>query len=137
MASRLNGWQRIGIVLSIAWAIGGGLWGSYLGVIETRRTIAISNLCYHEIDRALSNMSADDLLAQLDAGENGTPDQLSDQERCVRGFEAWSFAADLDFHWYVAALVAIAPIALAWLVIYGVVGVARWIIRGFQEARRA
>ena len=28
MAAMLNGWQRIGIVASVLWAIGGGLWGT-------------------------------------------------------------------------------------------------------------
>ena len=28
---RLNGWQRIGVILSVAWIIGGGLWLLHLG----------------------------------------------------------------------------------------------------------
>ena len=26
---RLNGWQRIGVIASVCWAIGGGLWINY------------------------------------------------------------------------------------------------------------
>jgi len=29
---RLNGWQRIGIVLSVVWVIGGGLWGNAIAI---------------------------------------------------------------------------------------------------------
>jgi hypothetical protein len=32
MRVRLNGWQRIGIVLSVIWAIGGGLWGNAIAI---------------------------------------------------------------------------------------------------------
>jgi hypothetical protein len=31
MRVRLSGWQRVGIVLSVTWAIGGGMWGAYIG----------------------------------------------------------------------------------------------------------
>ena len=29
---RLNGWQRIGIVLSVVWAALGGLWGNHIAI---------------------------------------------------------------------------------------------------------
>ena len=42
---RLNGWQRIGIVLSVLWAIFGGLWG----------TLNIVRPTNDEINRCLVN----------------------------------------------------------------------------------
>jgi hypothetical protein len=40
MRVRLNGWQRIGIVLSVLWAIVGGLWGYHIATQEAVATPA-------------------------------------------------------------------------------------------------
>ena len=34
LPDHLNGWQRIGVVLSVVWAVTGAWWGSYIGTHE-------------------------------------------------------------------------------------------------------
>ncbi|HAH65248.1 MAG TPA: hypothetical protein DCL72_07185 [Rhizobiales bacterium] len=41
--------------------------------------------------------------------------------------------ADADtYKWKVAALTGLAPIPIAWLLVYGLIGLVRWIRQGFK-----
>jgi hypothetical protein len=37
-------------------------------------------------------------------------------------------------YWWNAAIFGLAPIPIVWLIIYGIVGIGRWIRRGFSSA---
>jgi hypothetical protein len=81
---RLSEWQRIGIVISVVWAIGATLWTTH--DILTMNVPAIS----------FGSVEAD-----------------------IRRAVPW---------------VALAPIPLAWLLVWGLVALVRWIRRGFQPS---
>jgi hypothetical protein len=46
---RLNGWQRIGLVVSIVWVLAGGLWGNKIALDEAGRLTRVQlNACVAE-----------------------------------------------------------------------------------------
>jgi hypothetical protein len=51
---------------------------------------------------------------------------------CNRKFKADWPAAVAD-HWYWAALYTLVPIPIVWLIVYGLVGLVRWIVAGFSQ----
>ena len=97
---RLNGWQRMGIVLSVVWAIVGGIWGL--------------------------NLVVDPIWAEW---RFCITQQPVDWEGC-RQSRALQIAG--PGKWYGAAIVGLTPIPIAWLIVYGIVGLVRWIRAGFQ-----
>lgn len=104
----LNGWQRmIGVVASVCLLIGGTTWIDF-SVTDQLRKRAVSE--YH-------------------ACQEKAPE---DQPPCPA-----KFARDLrpatHFHWQ-AALYALIPIPIVWLIIYGLVALMRWIK---ADSRRA
>jgi hypothetical protein len=103
MRIRLNGWQRIGIVLSVIWAIGGGIWGNNLGIHEGDWVIRRLEYC----------------LARE-----------TDPAPCHAEFDKY-YPRAIATHWASAAIVGLVPIPLVWLMIYGLIGLWRWIRRGF------
>jgi hypothetical protein len=103
---RLNGWQRIGIVASVLWVIGGGIWGNSLG------------------------LAPGEYVAQ--AYEQCLLSSYSDREACSARFERdWPEA--IKYHWHLAAAFAFLPIPLAWLAVGGLVILVRWIRAGFTQ----
>jgi heme/copper-type cytochrome/quinol oxidase subunit 2 len=92
---RLNGWQRIGIVLSLVWAVVGGLWG---------RKAALTPFL----------------------------DCLSDTGNLNFCQSQYQWA--IDQVWLFALIFGLAPIPIAWLLVYIVVWTVRWIRRGFQPS---
>jgi hypothetical protein len=102
----LNGWQRIGIVASVCWAIVGGLWVNSLVIDNLGASVSA------ELTSCLHN-------PEMDWGS------------CNRKFKADWPAAVAD-HWYWAALYTLVPIPIVWLIVYGLVGLVRWIVAGFR-----
>jgi hypothetical protein len=50
-SSRLNGWQRIGIVASIVWVLAGGFWGNKIALEEAAsRTSSELGACVAEYE---------------------------------------------------------------------------------------
>src|SRR5215472_92402 len=106
---RLNGWHRIGIVLSMLWAVMGGLWGNHIAI---QRGGAIPIAHYKSC------------ISQPDY----------DDDECTAAFDE-EYAAGLRDHWAFAVIMAgLIPIPVAWLLVYIVVWTARWIRRGFQPS---
>jgi hypothetical protein len=106
MRLRFKGWQRIGIVASVLWFFGGGLWGNKIGLHEGDYVTRAYTLC---IDEA--------------SGE-----QWKSCESTFR--HDWPLA--IQYHWWYAAIIGIVPIPIAWLVTYGLIGLFHWIRRGFR-----
>lgn len=105
---RLNGWQRIGMVVSLVWVIGGGLWGNSVGLSQGGYVAEAYKRC---------------LAAHFD--DTGWA-------ACSAQFKKdWPEA--IKYHWHYAAAFAFIPIPLAWLVVRGLVGLVRWIRAGFSR----
>jgi hypothetical protein len=100
---RLGSWHRLGLVLSVVWFLGAGLYEKY---VETARYEAGYASSY------ASCISADVDLCQLAARVHGDSFLVS---------------------WPYVALVALAPIIVAWISIYIIVLITNWIRRGFTE----
>jgi hypothetical protein len=59
---------------------------------------------------------------------------ITDLSTCVQNFN--KDLANAEFwRWGMYALVALGPIPIAWLVVYGLIVIVRWIRRGFQPLR--
>ena len=106
---RLNGWQRIGIIVSILWALGGGFWGNEIGLHQGDFAVTVERDCSEAPN---ANFAACE--AQFD--------------------KDWSEA--IKYHWYYAAFLGLVPIPLGWLSIYGVVGLVKWVRKGFTSPRQ-
>jgi hypothetical protein len=108
MRVRLNGWQRIGIVLSVLWIIVAGLWANYQSIQQRTQTLEfLFQTCV-----AFHNFNYND------------PD-------CLRDFNAQYLGA-IKGQWVDTAIVALVPIPIAWLLAWIVFVVVRWIRRGFD-----
>ena len=113
---RLNGWQRIGVVASVCWFVGGGLWinglvGDYLGapvVAELRRCLEARSI-----------------------QPDGTIPADTDWGPCNKQFQV-AFPIAVAGHWFYAAVYALIPIPIVWLIVWGLVALGRWIRAGFK-----
>ena len=116
---RLNGWQRIGVVLSVIWIVAGGLW--------TRSVLIESQ---GEFARTRYRMC----LANHSIQPDGSIPADTDWKRCDRQFDA-DWKRDVTDHWDgvngLNAAFTLAPLLVAWLLVYAIVGLVRWIRAGF------
>jgi hypothetical protein len=116
---RLSGWQRIGVVLSVAWIVAGGLWTRSV-LIESQGAFAVARhrscLDRHSIQ------------------PDGRVPADTDWSQCNRQFDA-DWKRDVTDHWDgvngMNLAFTLAPLLLAWLLVYGIVGIVRWIRAGF------
>jgi hypothetical protein len=96
VGSYLNGWTRIGLVISIAWALGAGYWGYELGNRwnESAREDASSRLyqCLNDENLGPSSEICEQREREMDR---------------IRAYQ-----------WPVAALVGLGPIPIAWAAAY-------------------
>ena len=101
---RLNGWQRIGIVLSVLWAIAAGvhLWLGWQTV-----SYGYWRVYYHCVFTPGND-------------ENSCQSAQEDAEK-----------KPTEYVWVMLPL-ALAVIPIAWLLVYIIVWTVRWIRRGFQ-----
>ncbi len=101
---RLNGWQRIGVVVSCLWAIGGAFLGHDYGI--------------HQGDYVLRALAR-------------CLEHQTDWDPCHQAFSRdWPVA--IADHWLYAAVVGLIPIPLGWLGAYGGIALVRWIRSGFK-----
>jgi hypothetical protein len=115
---RLNGWQRIGVVLSILWFFVGGFLGNQEAIREgADPAIAIYGMCMDAAHGRENNNPKYDVAAALD--------------ECGREFIKNDTAWTAD-HWYVALFVGLVPIPLAWLLVWGLISLYRWMGAGFR-----
>jgi hypothetical protein len=111
MNVHLNGWQRIGIILTIIWAIIGFSWANQIAIDTLGAGV-----------RAAHTRCLDELSAQPDGREPTD----ADWGRCNRAF-ARDWTPAVAYHWRYAAAFALVPIPFAWLIGYGLVALRRWI----------
>jgi hypothetical protein len=106
---RLNGWQRIGLVASVIWAIGAPI---YLDNAADRNADETFYLVYDSCRDVPSN----------------------DPNQCFqRASRAHDNVPRYTFNSANGALTALVPIGLGWLVAYALVYLVRWIGAGFAK----
>jgi hypothetical protein len=106
---RLNGWQRIGIVASVAWAIGAYVYTNSQQDWASQH----ANLCF-AIERERD--VRDDAEARV--------------AECYRKFNR-NLPIALAQQRSDAIALALVPVPLGWLLAYGVLWLVRWVRRGF------
>jgi hypothetical protein len=100
MKVHLSMWQRLGVVASVLWMLGGGLW--------MRSRYADMSLVHYGMTRdACAGSEGECLQAANDAA-----DQV------------------LKSSWPEVVSFALAPIILGWVLAYAIVWTARWILAG-------
>jgi hypothetical protein len=118
----MGGWVRIGIVLSVLWILVGGFWGNNTAINDA------SKLTSAQVESCVSANKAR-LRAQ---GDNSEPyDKI--------WTPCWAehtknYMTNVEGHWWAAAFVGLAPVPIAWLILYMLIGLYRWIRRGFVRA---
>jgi hypothetical protein len=99
----LSGWQRVGIVLSVVWLLVGGYWGNSMGLHKGDFAVTQFTVCMEN---------------------SGSPNNASGV--CLDQFDK-DYAGAIKDHWREALIVGIVPIPVAWLLVYGLIGlVRRW-----------
>jgi hypothetical protein len=114
---RLNGWQRIGIVASVCWLVGGGFWINGLTIGQ------LSEPVVNELRSCLESRSIQ---------PDGSVPRNTDWGPCNEKFKRDYGPAVAD-HWFYAAAFTLIPIPLVWLIVYGIVWLSRWIRVGFSQ----
>jgi hypothetical protein len=112
---KLSGWHRIGIVSSLAWMLGGTVCNHIFeyAAVDKRETAAF-NLCY----RIRTSVPKYDGSEALDLCSKASFERRS---------------ADNAAIWWDDIFFALWPVIVGWPVAYGVIGLTRWVRRGFAH----
>jgi hypothetical protein len=105
----MNGWKRIGIILSVLWVVVGGLW------VRGKVMDDMGFLAKFELDNCTTYLHPDDT------------------NQCYANFDAmWQH--DVPNLWLNInnAIWTLGPLLLAWLLVYVLVGLTRWVGAGFR-----
>jgi hypothetical protein len=113
---RLNGWQKIGVVVSVCWFIGGGLWINGIVMDE----LGAPAVAEHRRCLAARSIQPDGMIPKD-----------TDWGPCSERFTG-AFSAAVAGHWYYAVAYTLIPIPIVWLIVYALVGLTRWIRAGFE-----
>ena len=108
---RLNGWQRIGVVLSVFWVISVGVW-------------LLKERAYHA-DRSYTRAFGSCYEYPFTETVEDCLGKAREHRKVV--FESTSNVMPADF-----AVFAFVPVALGWGLTWGGVKIARWVIAGFR-----
>jgi hypothetical protein len=110
----MNGWQRIGLVLSVLWIVGAGL---YQRSADMEKAGKMGGWAMEVCQKVQTSKGS------------------SDFSRCSDEFTKM-FNVFAEGSWGNVAFVALAPIPIAWLFVYLIVWLTRWIRRGFVGQAR-
>jgi hypothetical protein len=134
MAIKLGGWQRIGVILSVLWFIGFGVFmfdeeisrhsASHVRQLGNCNKIA-------EFERQWFLRRDDPAYATKDAEVQRKLDKCRDDA------DAFFMEQDPRSSLWIILLIDLASIALAWLLVWTVVSLVRWVSRGFQNPQRS
>jgi hypothetical protein len=111
---RLGGWQRIGIVLSVAWAVAGPI---YLNGRAYDNALKEAGDTYHDCRQF--------------QGPGDDPARCTERSNAMLKIGMQNVAPIGSLGW---AVVATAPVVLAWILVYIIVGLWRWIRAGFKPS---
>ena len=112
MQIRLNGWQRIGVVISVVWVLSVGGCGALEQVREGHST-------YYFVDTVIVPVPP--------VKELNRPGRLLSDEEFL--------GLRTEHHFRVDRLIAamLVPVALFWVLAYACVFVVRWVAAGFRK----
>ena len=97
----LRGWRRVGIVLSLVWLLAAGYWANSRGLHKGDFAVRQFSVCL-ENSRNPGNASG----------------------ACLDQFDK-DYAGAIKDHWRDALLIGVVPVLVAWLLIFGLTGLAR------------
>jgi hypothetical protein len=121
---KLNGWQRIGVVLSIVWVLYGAYWGNEYGLRQGDWT----DLVYESCMDSAQTKAADAHYSQPAQEQHARDDAACEQSR------ERDWGTSIQYHFQYAAICAFVPIPLAWGIVYGLIALVRWIRNGFKAS---
>jgi len=98
---RIKTWRRVGVTLSFVWLLVGGYWGNSAGLHRGDFAVKQFTVCMEN---------------------SATPGNASGV--CLDQFER-DYAEAIKDHWREALITAIVPIPVAWLLVYGLIGLVR------------
>jgi hypothetical protein len=121
---KLNGWQRLGIVASVVWMIGGTIWIERNRIDQASATGDFNwNACLNALDHDTAAK------ADIRVWEKGN-------EACAhRGTGATADAGGFTSKLSESAGGAALALGIAWLLVYGLVGLGHWVRAGFKQAQ--
>jgi hypothetical protein len=135
---RLNGWQRIGIVLSVVWAVGATIYAHHVAFASAEQ---LGDGVYHAcFDVAFSRYLAE-CQREGGAAPSECPSAYSRYDAALDSCYARKtqlMTAQLKGAWLGAMLEALVPIPIVWLLVgllaYVLAGLVRWIRAGFNAS---
>ena len=104
----MNGWVRIGVVLSVIWAFVGGFWGNKRAINDA------STLTNAQVENCLA---ANRARPRSKSGEIWTP--------CWEQFGK-NYQLNAEGHLWFGTMVGLLPIPIAWLSVYVLIQLRRW-----------
>ena len=111
----LNGWQRIGIALSVGWV----LWGGYDGLISNSSRAVLTNKSAYETCYFFETAQKTYDIQKCEA-------QAETAEKEVRA-QAWDEVLS-------GGTIALVSVLVAWLIAYALVAIVRWTRHGFKPS---
>ncbi len=108
---RLNGWKRIGIVLSVLWVLVTGFYQRNADVQKASDFMSFSYRVCTDAQSAKNNFDFDEC-----------------SKKSQKDFDIWMVGS-----WGNVAVIALLPIPFFWLIIYGLIKMYRWIRVGFKQ----
>lgn len=130
--SHLNGWQRLGVIASVLWLVGGFFGGVaiYVGD-QTAPVLAEYQLCEAVADQKQQNYYRQQAIAQESHAPFRAADTLdADYAKCLRD-EGEQWNAAITGRWWVALGFAVVPLLLVWGFAWLCVRLYRWVRAGF------
>lgn len=114
---RLNGWQRLGVIASIFWAIGGGIWINHL-VIGSMSTHVTD---WYETCRRAPHPEGPHVPFEATL------------EACSANFLK-DYPISIANHGLYAAAYTALSILIGWATAYAILAIGRWVQRGFAQS---
>lgn len=108
---RLNMWQRLGVVASVVWIIGAGLWLRASDVGRAQRMMQSEYQPCSEVASQLTN-------GAIEANQKCMTEALKTFEIMLQG------------SWGNAAIFAFGSTLLAWIAVYAIARTTRWVFAG-------
>lgn len=112
----LNGWQRIGVILSVLWFFYGGLsTNAYYTTEAYRKTFASYEMCNAATHYEQNQDKVFEKLEQCSKDRD-------------KNYNMW-----LDGMWFAALIAAVLPIPIAWYLITRLIKLFKWTSAGFKK----
>jgi hypothetical protein len=124
MLNKLNGWQRIGVVITGVWVIFVLLSGA-VGLINLERGQG-------PFVETVKGTPARCTTPAPPAKPEQKSFTFEEAHGCAPGALVEGTQGHSRFMWGALAIAAVAPAILAWLLAYAVVAIVRWVAKGFR-----